>query len=55
MLELPDTIWIARREYLRFDGIELVQSIVTHEFMLPMYEEEGYDIELYVRPDANPA
>jgi len=48
MLPFPDRIWLAQREYERFDGIETVEAIVTHESMLESYRAEGYKITAYV-------
>jgi hypothetical protein len=55
MLDLPDTIWIARREYERFDGIEQIEAVVTMEELLPGYVEYEYEITKYVRADENPS
>jgi hypothetical protein len=55
MLDLPDTIWVARREYERFDGIELVESIITHEELLDGYRRYDYEITKYVRANENPS
>lgn len=49
MLELPDTIWIARREYERLDGVELVESILTYELLAAEYLDYGYEVTKYVR------
>ena len=53
MLELPDQIWIARREYERPNGIEcVVEAIVTIESLLDSYRQYDYEITRYVRADA---
>lgn len=49
MRDLPNTLWIARREYVRFDGIETVESIVVFPEMVPEFAANGYEIREYVR------
>lgn len=48
MLPFPDRVWLAQREYERFDGIETVEAIIVHEDMVPSYREEGYKVTAYV-------
>lgn len=54
MLDLPETIWIARREYRRFDGIEQVESICTSEDAVRICLDYGYEVQQYVRTAAQP-
>lgn len=44
----PDRIWLAQREYERFDGIEYVESIIVHESMIEAFRRGGYKITAYV-------
>jgi hypothetical protein len=53
MLEFPKRVWLAQREYERFDGIETVEAIVTLEDLVPTYRDKySYKVTEYVEASA---
>lgn len=52
--DLPETVWIASRWYLRHDGWEHVETILSDRSMVAGYIDYGYEVRQYVRTAAQP-
>ena len=48
MLALPDRVWIARREFERWDGIELVEHIIYDQNFAAELRIDGYEVTEFV-------